>query len=124
MAFGREKLPHTCTVCNEPEIRTRWGCDADSEYPQLWILCPRCLNERPHGCERCKGEGREAVHRCPLAIQDARAAEACTAAVLAEQGILPVAGGLYDQAATFIESLAVIAAMRAWLDEQKAQSGR
>jgi hypothetical protein len=87
-------------------------------HPQLWIPCPACLGEEAK-CDRCNGSGREAVHRCPLAIADPSAQEACTACAFMESGILPAAGGLYDQAALFVEALSVIGAGRRFIEQER-----
>lgn len=63
------------------------------------------------GCEGCRGGSIE-VTECPREVVDAGTWEAVWMARMLEQGAMPVAGGVLDQATSGMQ------AMRAVLNEQ------
>ena len=64
-------------------------------------------------CPHCDGQGELALTACPLDVVPDEAWRAVGLADLYEKGLPPVAGGALDQAATFVEAAAFIAADKA-----------
>jgi hypothetical protein len=79
--------------------------------------CQGCTGS---GCHRCGGAGEIAIAGCPLEIVPAEAYEIVElAATAAEHGLMPVAGGLLDQAAVFLT-----AARMVWAEKARIEAGR
>lgn len=107
MSFhGLYDIPHTCRICKKQGsslLRADWGCDVPTTQPQFFIPCVRCDGSDSE-CELCKGEGFEAIHECPYRSGLGPAAE------LLElhktwPGTLPLAGGLFDQPALYLDCM-------------------
>lgn len=119
-----------CRLCHDPEKRARWGCDVPApESFGVTTPCPFCGGVDPK-CEDCHGTNEWHLHVCPHKMTTARDLDLVMLAQHAEQGRLPDAGGMMDQAATFGAALPVLLreigawrqkAMRVELDRQKAQ---
>lgn len=75
-------------------------------------------------CEVCHGE-LEPVYRCPASHATPEIAAAFTALDWVEAGVLPVAGGLLDQSASFVQFVSIVAGERLAIEhEEKARSAR
>lgn len=59
-------------------------------------------------CPECAGTNEIPILRCPNAIVQRVHRDAVLAATQVEHGILPAAGGLFDQAATFVDALPLL----------------
>jgi hypothetical protein len=70
--------------------------------PPLEEPCEKCAGK---GCEACNYAGKVDVYGCPWDRVDNQAAEALEMARLYEDGILPVAGGVLDQAHSGLEAI-------------------
>lgn len=66
----------------------------------LELGCPACNGD---GCEVCGGIGWFKVESCPRHHVAADIAEGLRLLDFAKQGVLPVAGGYYDQTPAFLE---------------------
>lgn len=112
-----------CKLCSVPgpeaDARRRdWGCDEPAAVPLLGATCWRCSGLNPDACDLCKGTGQVDVDRCPNAIPEQVHWRVCEYVTLIEVGILPVAGGLEDQAASFLEALRFTQALKLELDAE------
>lgn len=106
---GLYDLPQTCRLCRKdgsPTLRADWGCDGPTSQPQLFIPCVRCdgTNEL---CALCEGQGFEAIHRCPYA-NDIGEAQEFLLLHAAWPGTLPMAGGIYDQPAIYVDAMRLL----------------
>ncbi len=101
MSEGR--LPRrACANCDD-DRRREYGCTEDTDHQEHWLTL----------------EGGEVVKRCPYALVGERERHAVQCTGLIECGVLPVAGGWLDQAATFCDAAQVVAAARrAFAQEQ------
>lgn len=111
-----------CKQCSGsgPEAETNrknWGCDEPAEVPLLAATCWRCSGYDPESCDLCKGAGMVDIDRCPRAMPDSVHWQICEYVTLIEVGILPVAGGLEDQSASFLEALRFTQGLKVELDE-------
>lgn len=98
-----------CTLCEDPDNRSKWGCDEPTAEPLFWIEpCPMCAGNRSD-CEHCKGSNRVPMHRCPNVLATARERDLVAAALQVENGLLPDPGGWQDQAATFVQAYPLLA---------------
>lgn len=102
----RGGLP-TCTQCHDPSLRKQWGCDEPAAEPVLDLDCFVCAGHRDD-CSECGGTGLIPIRRCPNRVVQQVHLDAVLAAIQTEHGILPVAGGMQDQAATFVEALPLL----------------
>lgn len=115
-----------CRFCRGPEAipnRERWGCDAPTDEPVYNISCP-CSGADP-ACPRCEGSGEIPQPRCPtMAMAEDRVwLERFMYAYLAwdARHTLPGPGGLVDQAATFVQAVAIADSERGvWERERQA----
>lgn len=118
-----------CARCSDPEIRTKWACDAPADQPVASIRCFVCKGANDE-CAHCGGTGEMPVHRCPNKLADERTREVLMAATMVENGVLPEGGGWRDQAATFVQLYPLaMAEVRHWQDvrieqERKKQKPR
>jgi hypothetical protein len=65
------------------------------------------------------------VLRCPNATVSRRDREAVLACILAEQGVLPDAGGWQDQAATFADAYPwIVREVQSWREVAREQAQR
>lgn len=117
-----------CTQCGDPNLRSEWGCDKETENPVASIRCFACGGASVD-CTHCNGTGEIGVHRCPNQIADDRLREVLMAAGMVEQGILPEGGGWRDQAATFVEIYPLaLSEVRHWhrvrVEKEKNKNGK
>lgn len=108
-----------CSVCTiDPERRATWGCDAPASEPVVHLSpCPFCTGGR-EDCTHCHGEDRYPVFRCPHKLVTKNDLDAVLAASMVEVGVLPDAGGLQDQPATFVAALPLLQReLRHWQNE-------
>ncbi len=97
-----------CTQCGHSDaMREQWGCETDADQPVTVIDCPRCFGEDDR-CQRCNGNGTEAVYRCPSKVVSLDEHAACQAAIESEKGIWPEPGAWLDQSPWFISARAVV----------------
>lgn len=88
------------------------------------ITCTACNGAGDPACATCGGE-REPVYRCPASHATPELLAAFVALDWAENGTLPVAGGLLDQSASFVQFAALVASERAAIErEEKARGER
>lgn len=103
-------LPQSCQQCRHPEHgperRKQWGCDEPTEWEQLVADCVVCSG-KSETCSHCNGEGKVRYYRCPNTLLKRDAADVCRAALMFEQGVLPVGGGWAEQSAPFIDALSI-----------------
>lgn len=99
-----------CNECHDPEKRKRWGCDEETAEPIAFIApCPFCSGPDSR-CPHCAGNlDGVPVRRCPNSQVTRRELDMINAAVLAERGMLPDAGGWQEQAATFVRAYPIAA---------------
>ena len=69
------------------------------------MVCPICDGD---GCVECDKKGRIEIPMCPLDYVTEDVWEVIRYAELFERGLPPVAGGVLDQAATFVEAANII----------------
>lgn len=81
-------------------MRRLFGCD--ERAPEPWFIeCPLCVD----GCDYCD-DGEIHFHRCPTHEMSGEEMEIIsTWGLLREHKTWPVAGGLDDQAAWFVEAV-------------------
>jgi hypothetical protein len=68
--------------------------------------CPSCGGDA--GCSECNETGRLQIESCPLELVTPDVWEVVELAEFYEKGLPPVAGGVLDQAAAFIEAAAIV----------------
>lgn len=122
LAYAPKELPQTCQRCrsdDEPDLRKQWGCDAPQSDPVQWIGCGEC-DGHDTSCRHCNGTGLLALHRCPWAMMDEspQCFEVVQYANLIEAGILPVAGGLREQSAVFVDGLKHVLRNKAQIEKE------
>jgi len=115
-----------CKLCSggtpDAEARRReWGCDEPAAVPLLGATCWTCFGAGLEDCDTCKGDGMVDVDRCPFAVVEGNAWRICEYVSLLEVGILPVAGGLEDQAASFLEALRFTQGLKAELEAEELE---
>lgn len=87
------------------ELRRSWGCDKATADPIAWFECPECDGQMP-SCPTCRGDSKGVpLHRCPSKIVPPEALEVFELVRVFELGVLPAKGGLWDQAATFVDAI-------------------
>ena len=64
------------------------------------MACPFCEQS---GCDKCNHTGQVEIPGCPNQYVGPQLTQAITFATHASNGLLPVSGGLLDQAAWFID---------------------
>ncbi len=90
----------------------------------FWRTCTACNGAGGAGCEVCGGD-REPVFRCPASHHTPEIDAAFLAMDWAEAGVLPVAGGLLEQSASFVQFVSIVQAERAAIErEERARSER
>lgn len=129
-----------CPACVGPDaetIRKLYRCDlphtfgepVPQEYrvgvPSVTITCTLCAG-RDGDCPVCLGSGEERVFRCAGSLSDADTNEFLGLWGDYQQGILPDAGGMSDQAAPFVELVRVAEAERGAImaEERKERERR
>ena len=115
-----------CKLCkgsgSEAEQRRRdWGCDEPAPISLLGATCWRCSGVDPDSCDLCKGAGMVDIDRCPFALPEGVHWRICEYVSLLEVGILPVAGGLEDQAASFLEAIRFTQGLKAELEREELE---
>lgn len=118
----------SCLRCDDASLRARWGCDTRSTEPQFWLgPCIWC-HGHDETCTHCAGHNRIAFHRCPHALATPQLVAVVQSVALMEQGVMPDAGGFYDQATTWVQAFGLvsneIARTRARQQERAAQRAR
>lgn len=88
--FLSGKITYKCATCTPTQKIVR-GCLAPAPTPVLLI------------------DG-EPIYRCPVALLTLETATLCRLYPHYTRGVLPVAGGLLDQTATFLDAMEVLAA--------------
>lgn len=99
-----------CKRCRaDQELRRKWGCDEPLERAAatVTLACMFCGGE-DDDCPECAGTNEVPILRCPNALVRQVHRDAVFAAMRAERGLLPAAGGVHDQAATFVEALPLL----------------
>ena len=105
--------------------RATWGCDEPTSHGKFRVLCESCHGLGGECCGFGENGGDVAYTRCPNAV----ALPACAPAlgfVLAnlESTRLPCAGGLLDQTAAFVDTLAIVESERGRIaEEHRKRSG-
>ena len=99
-------LSQDCAVCSRvPARRISWGCDEPAAFPFIYITCPRCLGQDMK-CKRCEGDPRGVgVTRCPYATIPKHILGLSPWYNDWKNGLLPVAGGVLDQSAFFVDAM-------------------
>lgn len=88
------------------QYRAKWGCDKPLEPSPFRVVCDLCGGL---GCETCGFGGDVPVTRCPRAVAIPECAPALGMALANQHQLrLPVAGGMLDQAASFVRTLAIV----------------
>ncbi len=98
-----------CKECPGNEaLRRDFGCDGPTEKPFAAIECQECGGGEA-SCWLCHGhpDGVQ-LSRCPRAEATQQAKDICRIASLVPLGVLPSAGGICDQAATFVDAVPII----------------
>ncbi len=122
--FGRECVTADCRRCqvgSGPErehMRTMFGCDAPAPAPVWYVACP-C--DADPSCDECGGTGKRDFHRCPGSMIDRRADVSDFARAYVQfdgRHVLPVTGGLCDQAASFVDAVGIMDRERGLWDER------
>ena len=81
------------------------------------IVCVAC-GGRASGCKECKS-GWMPINRCPLEVIGPEAWDLVELAELTlEHGLTPVAGGMLDQTACFLDAMKLIGPDRAHLKKE------
>lgn len=123
LAYG-EKIPD-CTRCDKAEeLRAEYGCDAPARAPVLYVTCSACWGR---GCEVPEGtpaphceDGSFPLYRCPGKLVEGRR-DVQRVFWHLQQDELPAAGGLADQAGTFIEARRIYQHERGVLERERAE---
>jgi hypothetical protein len=90
----------------------------------FWRTCTACGGLGDPACAVCSGD-REPVYRCPASHATHEINAALTALDWVEAGVMPVAGGLLEQSATFVQFASIVASERAAIDrEERARNER
>ena len=102
LAYNTE-IAARCPKCQGPGgavMRKMFGCEEPAEVPIFQRTCAACDGYTDGSCETCGGTGYEMLFRCPASQSGMVGAQAVRAYQDWENGILPSAGGMADQAAT------------------------
>lgn len=96
----------TCTGAGSEAHRVRYGCDGPAE-PGPWTTpCWRCGSRVDAECPFCRGSRRVPFNRCAGRIVDARTVRLLDVLLAYhEHGVLPVRGGILEQARPFVRAL-------------------
>lgn len=98
----------SCTQCHDPDKRKQWGCDEPAAEAVMQISpCFVCHGDRDD-CAECRGTNEIPIFTCPNRLVRRVHQDAVLAVVQMESGVLPAPGGLYDQAATFVDALPLL----------------
>lgn len=106
-----------------PESRRAWGCDEPAPVPQMRLQCYECEG-RAADCDECNGTGVVELYRCPNTYVGPIHRDACRAAVHIENGLVPGAGGLFDQPATFVDAVELVRAEMHEYEERAQEKAR
>jgi len=88
----------------------------------FWRTCTACGGLGDPACKVCSGD-REPVYRCPASHATLEISAAFTALDWVEAGVMPVAGGLLDQSATFVQFVSIVTAERAAIEREERVRG-
>jgi hypothetical protein len=114
------QLPMDCRICaKSPERRRAWGCDLEAEVTTE-IDCPRCGGVG--GCDLCAQTGVFRVDRCPMTWLPAGARHVVGYVLEWEQGRMPAAGGVSDQAAWMLEAYRFVGSQLSEWRESKCRT--
>lgn len=80
------------------------------------LPCPACGGDEAKAadCPACQGEGCELLTRCPFDDVPAAVWECLELCEFADKGNLPVSGGVHDQTRSFLQSLRIVRADKAY----------
>lgn len=116
-----EEISHGQTCPSGESERRYFGCDGPTG--QWFVPCwgKPCGDE----CETCGGEGIITFSRCPLGgITPEEFALFDAWAFLNKHGILPEAGGYWDQSGVFVEAAKILDAESARWDRIKESESK
>ena len=108
VAASFDHLPSMCATngCPEaPEARLLFGCDEDADHGYS-VWCWACRGASG-GCRTC-GKSRDGtieIKRCPNYHLTPEVSMMIRAFGHFKSGFLPVAGGMQDQSATFVDAM-------------------
>ena len=98
-------LEMDCSICiRTPSVRIAWGCDKPTSNPFINIECPRCWSLDLE-CEKCKGTGLIGIDRCPYKSISPEIFRLASYYSDWKEGRLPVAGGICDQSARYVQAM-------------------
>ena len=129
-SYSGKRFPD-CARCQLPQCgreREAWGCETPSETPVFQVGCGAC-HGNDYACGRCGGIGVIDLFRCPgKYLGDAPAALQLQVDLLMRcylqydtRHVLPVDGGLLDQARTFVAGCDIIDAERGRYESMKEE---
>lgn len=141
VAYGNVSLK--CPACTGPDgeaLRDMEGCDLvqrfgeptcdsngkllpqfEGHFPRMSITCTVCAG-RDAECRVCGGGGEERVFQCPGSVCDSDTSIVMRAYQDYKNGILPDEGGMYAQAAPFVDLVRVVDAEIAALQAEEARN--
>lgn len=86
------------------EYRRVLGCvDEPSKAEPAIVQCPLCEGDDDH-CEYCKGKGEIEIPHCPKLLMTRDVGDFVQFAMFADDGCMPVAGGVGDQCENFLRA--------------------
>lgn len=102
------ELTHNCKACaGNEKCKVEWGCNKDAPVEVFTINCVRCYGS-DKDCPVCKGKDREHFYRCPVKLLTKETLEFLKYYRFFKDGIMPVAGGVYEQSGTFIRAVEIV----------------
>jgi hypothetical protein len=84
------------------------------------LACPGCDES---GCDACEGRGYFEIVDCPKDYVGHRVSTAANLAAWVSKGVLPEAGGIYDQDAWFVSVQNALEADVNRIEEQRRKNG-
>lgn len=108
-------------LCRDAENRISYGCDSRAKQALYRGTCPACLGGDPD-CDECEGYGEAFAHRCPTSQVDRATRTFLDAYSWLERGVLPVAGALGDQSASFVEAVKLMDSERGLIRQAREKT--